>query len=140
MAHMATAKLPFRDYVAPVWTHQAVCEIDFLLNEFVTAEDLESDSFLEKRVNKFKELSQALGHLHIIVPFNDICFVVDRPIRLELEQQVAEGSYRGLGRIDGPALEYRDGYGVYAFEGKCYGSLVEVRMAAEARGGEEKAS
>jgi hypothetical protein len=63
---------------------------------------------LKNRLDEYHELILASGH---IFTFEDFCVVSDHPIRVSFNDE------NRLNRINGKAIEFKDGYGVYAFNG-----------------------
>lgn len=76
---------------------------DFILNELF--EDRQKD------FTKFQEFIKHWQELHIIYPYDGICFVVDFPKVIERNVESR------LHRDGGPALEYRDTYSLYSLNG-----------------------
>ena len=78
---------------------------------------------------KWEMYKLIVQNLDIILPFEDICIVCDRPVKI---------SWHDTGGIhceDGPAVEYADGYSLWAIEG--YLVPKQVVMAPETQTLEE---
>lgn len=103
----------FSKFLAPNWQRSSwyywgwVGFYDFILNELFPSEVDKCKDFL-----KYVEISK---DLHIIYPFEGICFVIDRPCEIHLDQE--SNGRRRLHNFDKSALLYRDGYGLDAIHG-----------------------
>jgi hypothetical protein len=70
----------------------------------------------------FLELLEHLKEIHSFCLYEDVAIVSDFPISLQLN---AEGK---LHSDNNKAIEYRDGWGFYASEGKCFETLLEALL------------
>lgn len=61
--------------------------------------------------DKLNGVLKCCKQLHILLPFEDVCFVVEKPNLIKVDDQ------KRLHNETGPALEYRDGFQKHAWHG-----------------------
>ena len=99
---MGSKNLEFNYYFSPNLESYWVCFYDFILHEL----------FLE-RVEEFKDFSthcrDFYSNVYLIIPYNGICFISERPTQLHTEIETGF-----LSNPTGPAMGFKDGYELYA--------------------------
>jgi hypothetical protein len=96
------------------WSQSYYWYYDFILNELLPSE-----------VPKFKLYTKYLQHskeLHFSYFFPEIAILSDFPCNISLDKN------NNLHRENGKALEYRDGYGIFACHGQTANSSLELAL------------
>jgi citrate lyase gamma subunit len=117
-SQLGSQQLTYIDNTALLWYWGGYyCFYDYILNEL---HPTKKDDF---RI--FQAFTEWLSKINWIIPLSGVCIVIQNP------KQIKFNADKLLHNADGPAVEYPDGYSLYAYNGTVGNNLMDATLNAK---------